>query len=140
MTSQLNVDTIKGNETAGSITIQGEGSANTNLQQGLAKAWYVFDQVNSNTIDDSLNIGSITDRGTGSMYGVFTNSMNSLHYTNPSIVSPVASGSMATDSTNRSVIASADTTARNSVNVFGTDNVTVTDEENVQSIVHGDLA
>ena len=34
MTSQLNVDTIKGNQTAGSITIQGEGSKTTNLQQG----------------------------------------------------------------------------------------------------------
>ena len=66
--------------------------------------------------------------------------MNSLHYTNPSIGSPVASGSMATDNTNRSLIASADTTARNSVNLFGTDNVTVIDEENIQSVVHGDLA
>ena len=47
---------------------------------------------------------------------------------------------MGTTNTNRSVIASADTTARNSVNVFGTDNVTVIDEENVQSVVHGDLA
>ena len=48
---------------------------------------------------------------------------------------------MGTTNTNRSVIASADTTARNSVNVFGTDNVTVIDEENVQSVVHArDLA
>ena len=39
MTSQLNVDTIKGKTTEGSISIQGEGSATTNLQQGLAKAW-----------------------------------------------------------------------------------------------------
>ena len=129
------------NEGIGSASaIAGEGTATTNLQQGLCKAWYVFDQVNSNTIDDSLNIGSITDRGTGSMYGVFTNNMNSLHYTNPSIVAPAASGSMGTTNSNRCVIASADTTARNSVNVFGTDNVTVIDEENVQSIVHGDLA
>ena len=125
---------------ANSMTIRGEGSNQTSIQQGLAKAWFVFDQVNSNTLDDSLNIGSITDRGTGSVYGVFTNNMNSLHYTNPSIVAPAASGSMGTTNTNRSVIASADTTARNSVNVFATDNVTVTDEENVQSIVHGDLA
>ena len=116
------------------------GAATTSVQQGLAKAWFVFDQVNSNTLDDSLNIGSMTDRGTGSMYGNFTNNMNSLHYANPSIGSPVASGSMATDNNNRSLVASADTTARNSVNLFGTDNVTNTDEENIQSVVHGDLA
>ena len=39
MTSQLNVDTIKGKTTEGSVTIQGEGTATTNLQQGLAKMW-----------------------------------------------------------------------------------------------------
>ena len=125
---------------ANSMTIRGEGSNQTSIQQGLAKAWFVFDQVNSNTLDDSLNIGSMTDRGTGSMYGNFTNNMSSLHYANPSIGSPVASGSMATDNNNRSLVASADTTARNSVNLFGTDNVTNTDEENIQSVVHGDLA
>ena len=139
--STLKTNTLTGTTSAGSINVTGEGgSTTTNLQQGLCKAWFVFDQANSNTIDDSLNIGSITDRGTGSMYGVFTNNMNSLHYTNPSIVAPAASGSMGTSNNNRCVIASADTTARNSVNVFGTDNVTVIDEENVQSIVHGDLA
>ena len=141
MASELKVDKFTGVTTAGSIDVTGEGnSTTTNLQQGLCKAWFVFDQANSNTIDDSLNIGSITDRGTGSMYGVFTNNMNSLHYTNPSIAAPNASGSMATTNTNRSLIASADTTARNSVNVFKTNDLALVDEENVQSIVHGDLA
>ena len=37
MTSQLNVDTIKGQTSETSVTIQGEGSATTNLQQGLIK-------------------------------------------------------------------------------------------------------
>ena len=44
MTSQLNVDTIKGKSTAGSITIQGEGAATTNLQQGSVKCWVHYDQ------------------------------------------------------------------------------------------------
>ena len=39
MTSKLSVDTIQGVSQAGNITIQGEGTAETNLQQGLAKAW-----------------------------------------------------------------------------------------------------
>ena len=34
MTSQLNVDTIKGKSSETSISIQGEGGATTNLQQG----------------------------------------------------------------------------------------------------------
>ena len=138
--STLNVDALVGNTSANAITVRGEGTATTNLQQGLCKAWFVFDQVNSNTLDDSFNIGSMTDRGTGSMYGNFTNNMNSLHYTSVSITSPVASGSMVSNNTNRSVIASADTTARNGMNVYGTDNLALLDEENVQSNVHGDLA
>tara|TARA_R100000231_G_scaffold36665_1_gene32359 strand:- start:26 stop:445 length:420 start_codon:yes stop_codon:yes gene_type:complete len=138
--STLNVDALVGNTSANAITVRGEGTATTSLQQGLCKAWFVFDQVNSNTLDDSFNIGSMTDRGTGSMYGNFTNNMNSLHYTSVSITSPVASGSMVSNNTNRSVIASADTTARNGMNVYGTDNLALLDEENVQSNVHGDLA
>ena len=81
MASELRVNTLKdanGNNSIATSVVAG----------GSAKAWFVFDQVNSNTIDDSLNIGSITDRGTGSMYGVFTNNMNSLHYAKPIIVAP----------------------------------------------------
>ena len=73
MTSQLNVDTIKGNETAGSITIQGEGSKTTNLQQGLVKSWI---QHNAGTsITDSLNIGSLVDVGTANYKPTFSNNM-----------------------------------------------------------------
>ena len=109
---------------------------------GFAKSWFIFDQVNSNTLDDSFNIGSITDRGTGSMYGNFTNNMNTINYTVMAASSPVASGSMATNNTNRSSVSSADTTARSSVNIFVTNDVGSggEDEENQQSVVHGDLA
>jgi len=74
MTSQLNVDTIKGKSTAGSITIQGEGSATTNLQQGLCKAWVM--QEDGTTVHDSLNQASLTDNGTGNYTITFTNNMN----------------------------------------------------------------
>jgi len=56
MTSQLNVDTIKGNETAGSITIQGEGSATINLQQGLCKHWNQFVQSNASVAEATLKL------------------------------------------------------------------------------------
>ena len=50
---------------ANSMTIRGEGSATTNIQQGLAKAWCHWTQVSTQTIRDSFNISGITDTGTG---------------------------------------------------------------------------
>ena len=60
MTSVLNVDTIADKAGTGPVAL---------TKQSAAKAWSIFDQVNSNTIDDSFNISTITDRGTGSTYG-----------------------------------------------------------------------
>jgi len=82
MTSQLNVDTIKGNQTAGSITIQGEGSATTNLQQGICKAWHDVDGSGTAAINDSLNGSGLTDHGTGDFTITRTNPMNNLTYAN----------------------------------------------------------
>ena len=64
MASELKVDKFTGVTTAGSIDVTGEGnSTTTNLQQGLAKAWF---QASSNkTLSDSFNISSGTDNGTG---------------------------------------------------------------------------
>ena len=68
------VDTIKGNASAGSMTIVGEGGSNTtNLQQGLAKVWFLFNGQGTASITDSFNVSSLDDDGTG-QYG--------LHYTN----------------------------------------------------------
>ena len=77
MTSQLNVDTIKGNETAGSITIQGEGNKTTNLQQGLAKFWC---HTTTSTSADAFNQSSITDSGVGAYTHNFSNNMNNDAY------------------------------------------------------------
>jgi|LULE01.1.fsa_nt_gb hypothetical protein len=140
--STLKTNTLTGTTSAGSINVTGEGgSTTTNLQQGLAKAWFIFDQVNSNVIDDSFNISSVTDRGTGSMYGNYTNSMSSIHYTVMAATSSVASGSMSNSNSNRGTISSADTTARLSINVFDVDGtVALQDENNQQALAHGDLA
>ena len=81
MTSQLNVDTIKGNETAGSITIQGEGSKTTNLQQGLIKVWNNFDGTASGAASaDSFNVSGMTDDATGTATTSYTNAMNNTNY------------------------------------------------------------
>ena len=83
MTSQLNVDTIKGKSTAGSISVQGEGSKTTNMQQGLVKAWCLFEGDGTAAITDSFNFGSITDNGTGDYSFAITNNMSSANYCVP---------------------------------------------------------
>ena len=76
MTSQLNVDTIKGQTTETSISIQGEGSATTNLQQGLAKHWILMNGTSTIAVTDSFNNTSITDNGTGDYTVTIANNMN----------------------------------------------------------------
>ena len=64
--SEILVDNLTGKTAAGSITVYGEGgTATTNLQQGLAKAFCNFEQSSSHTVRDSLNISSLTDVGYG---------------------------------------------------------------------------
>ena len=74
--STLVIDTIQGKTTAGSINVRGEGSNNTNLQQGLAKGWCHF-QGTASTISylDSLNMSGLTDNGAGSHAISFSNNM-----------------------------------------------------------------
>jgi hypothetical protein len=68
-------DTIKGNTTAGSISVVGEGGSNTtNLQQGLTKAWHNFDGEGTVATRDSYNVSGLTDNGTGDYRsGITTN-------------------------------------------------------------------
>ena len=80
MTSQLNVDTIKGKSTAGSITIQGEGSKTTNLQQGISKKWLYFKGTSTTEIKDSFNCASISDNGTGDTTTNMTTAFNTAFY------------------------------------------------------------
>ena len=89
--STIIVDTLTGKSTAttitigatpvvsasaNSLTIRGEGSAQTSIQQGLLKAWCNYDQA---SVNDSFNVGSVTDNGTGDYAIVFTNNMNNVH-------------------------------------------------------------
>ena len=123
-------------------TIQStSGGAATLTKQSAAKAWFIFDQVNSNTLDKGFNISSITDRAGGCMYGNFTNNMDSIDYVHTAATSPVAPGGMLTNNWNRSTISSADTTSRCSMNVFvTTSTASFANEESQQGLVHGDLA
>ena len=62
-----------------SITVQGENTATTNIQQGLAKVWICFNQ-DTPAIRDSFNVGSTIDNGSGNYDATFTNNMSSANY------------------------------------------------------------
>jgi len=79
--STLVIDTIQGKTTAGSVNVRGEGSNNTNLQQGLVKAWAMNNQVTTHSNLDSFNVASVTDVKTGGTTENFTNNMANGNYT-----------------------------------------------------------
>ena len=82
--STLVVETIKhtndttlfASDTSGQLTVQGEGTATTNLQKGLAKAWFAQMSAGDQDVNgDSLNYSSYTDPGTGRSQVTVTNAM-----------------------------------------------------------------
>ena len=78
-----NTDTIAGKSNsnnmtinAGNITIKGEGTATTNLQQGLCKQWVHFTgNVNPPVILDSLNTTGLVDNASGDYQVTISNDM-----------------------------------------------------------------
>ena len=78
--STLVIDTIQGKTTAGSINVRGEGSNNTNLQQGLAKSWVARLNTGDASFLDSLNVSGTTDSGTGRTTVTFTNDFSSINF------------------------------------------------------------
>ena len=96
MPSQIKVDEIKnvagqykiktnvfeGQTTAGSITVQGEGSNTTNLQQGLIKVWARMDCNTSSsvTLDDSIYVSTVSDTAVGRSIINFSNNMSNTTY------------------------------------------------------------
>ena len=70
-------DVLSFNSSTGIMTfhkdIKGEGTATTNLQQGLTKMWVQHNDGAS--VADSFNVGSTTDHGTGAYSHAFSNNM-----------------------------------------------------------------
>ena len=118
-----------------SITVQGENTATTNLQQGLAKAFLAYKGNTVNAIYDSNNISSVTDVSTGKQTPVFTNNFNGAND-----YAAVAFAQQDTGGGGRNVagIGSPATSNRpyNSVNLSNT----LTDMEWINFSFHGDLA
>ena len=72
----IKADALIGNTSVNSMTIRGEGSNVTNIQQGLNKSW-INANCSANSITDSLNVTSVVDEGTGkSRINFVTNMLN----------------------------------------------------------------
>jgi len=65
---------------ANSMTIRGEGSNQTSIQQGLCKMWIRLNGTGTIAIDDSFNVGSATDIGTGNYDFTFSTNMNNANF------------------------------------------------------------
>ena len=130
----VQVNQLRGIDTAGSITIQGEGTATTNLQQGLCKAWSNLQGKSTASIVDSFNTSSMSDQGTGLYNTVFTNNMNNDDY-----CATGAAGEYVDNGGNRSLGLRARATT--GINVRGFyDGNSAADLEDLNVATHGDLA
>tara|TARA_Y200000002_G_scaffold6326_1_gene5394 strand:- start:453 stop:896 length:444 start_codon:yes stop_codon:yes gene_type:complete len=61
----------------GQVTIQGEGTNTTNLQQGLTKVWGKINCQGTPSILQSFNVSSVVDVATGKFECVYTNATSS---------------------------------------------------------------
>ena len=137
--STIKTNTLTGTTTAGSISVTGEGnSTTTNLQQGLAKAWFACDDM---AILDSLNSAGLTDNGTGDLTLTVTNAMNNDDYS----TGMGAGGSATSDGSMRLVEGADGTTARTTSAIrlrqgYKATNLTMYDDSLCSIQFFGDLA
>ena len=137
MASEIKVNKFTGVTTAGSILVTGEGnSTTTNLQQGLAKSWCVFNGTGTVAITDSHNSASLTDVEAGDFTLGFVSNMASANYavSGSSVGSSVANyyNFLAGDGANN-------TTSVYEINFVHRDSGQY-DNDHSSTIVHGDLA
>ena len=65
---------------ANSMTIRGEGSAQTSIQQGLAKAWVNFNGSGTIAARDSFNHSGLTDVSQGNYTVTMASAMGNVNY------------------------------------------------------------
>ena len=135
----VQINQLRGIDTAGSITVQSEGTATTNLQQGLAKYWIDYNKNSNNNVEDSLNSSSITDNGVGDTTLTFTNNMSSNAF------SAIVDNCNNTVGNSNIYVHSVKTNHKNTTNFtsfLGYDPGTVAgvDADSQSGLAHGDLA
>ena len=77
--NNVKVNQLSGIDTAGSITVQGEGTNTTNLQQGLFKHLLHFNQ-QTPAIIKSFNTSSVADDAAGEYIVTMTTAMGDINY------------------------------------------------------------
>tara|TARA_B100000282_G_scaffold284415_1_gene248942 strand:- start:32 stop:445 length:414 start_codon:yes stop_codon:yes gene_type:complete len=136
--STLVIDTIQGKTTAGSVNVRGEGSNNTNLQQGLAKCFSsLAHEGGTPTAKDTFNVASYTDSNTGAVVVSYTNNMSvAIHCVTALANYRSGSAQFKHISYNNNT---AFTTASHEL-ISGEGSWSKQDAENMSSIASGDLA
>jgi len=134
----VTTDSLVGSTSANAITIRGEGSATTSLQQGLAKSWLRFNGQNTPSIRDSYNVSSLTDSATGQYYVNLTSAMTDGNYSFSSL------GGGNSDSNNtfttQYYFNGANLASATAFPVCSKFNGSVYDNSNISVLIHGDLA
>ena len=131
-TSAMTID-ASGNLTikTGTTTVKGEGTATTNLQQGVAKSWSTSNTAGSAVLD-SFNLSSLGDTATGKETRNFTSNMSNNDY------GAIALTGTGDNNGNHHPLLN-NTVATASYQVWAFNGSTLTDNPTA-SVVHGDLA
>ena len=119
---------------AGQVTVQGENTATTNLQQGLCKWWirYNQDAGSGSQNRDSFNVSSVSDVETGRFDPTYSSNMNNANY----CVSVMHQAELTNaDSTEYTVGQATNTTQLRTV-----ENGVLRDKGNANAFAVGDLA
>ena len=126
------------NKTLGgtSVTIQGEGTATTNLQQGLAKAWLTLDGTGTIATADSFNIATTTDHDTGQYSYTYSNNIGTTKHPVTGSVVGSTSNNYFSFAASRGV---AQATTGSGINTKHHSGAT-DDQNHVHFVTHGDLA
>ena len=133
--NEVKTDKITGKTSAGSISVQGEGTETTNLQQGLIKAWMNLNGSGTIALRDSFNVSGVVDNGGGNYTKSLTNNMAATH-------SSGTAGSACSNTaySDRSVSVLATATTSFQVNTGQDYTVNRADTLYTQTLAAGDLA
>ena len=135
----VKIDTIKGKTTAGSVTVQGEGTNTTNLQQGLHKHWGTFG-MDDGAIDDSFNMTSTTDIAGGQYNVNITTAMANTNFAVDFMPLYVNGNGTSIVKYNNTGLTNGVTTTAAGLYTWRTDTGSPVDPTFVHSFIVGDLA
>ena len=121
---------------ANSMTIRGEGSNQTSIQQGLAKTWLRMNGDSTPAINDSLNITSITDQATGNYRVAIANDMANANY-----AATTGAGGASSNNTLMNCATPGDALGAGTIDLdLQYEHQTANDPEIISFALHGDLA